>query len=248
MCGISFALTDDNNLKSSFYEFFSDALKHRGPDSSASSTINNLLLLHHRLSIVDETHLSAQPFHANDHILLFNGEIYNHLELRKLYLPHHHFRGTSDTETLLELVESMGLDTAIELIQGMYAFVIYDQQLHEISISRDIPGEKPLYIMTSKESISFSSDISNFINLPGFSSDINYDAIKYLLSYTYIPSPLSIFSGIFKMPSAKILKVKLNNFKFKSYSPIYIGLLSDFDKIHHALARIICVLDITQMS
>lgn len=233
MCGILTCCVDvNNNFSLEKFRANLHASNFRGPDFSDVREINShnnrILFGHNRLSIIDISETGNQPMTSSSGRLTisFNGEIYNHLELRKLYLPHHHFRGTSDTETLLELVESMGLDTAIELIQGMYAFVIYDQQLHEISISRDIPGEKPLYIMTSKESISFSSDISNFINLPGFSSDINYDAIKYLLSYTYIPSPLSIFSGIFKMPSAKILKVKLNNFKFKKFDT-YKSLISD---------------------
>ena len=170
MCGISGFISSNIEKKTDHISVVSEMLNkisHRGPDfvGSLAKEENNIIFGHNRLTIQDLSDSGNQPMnsYSNRFLISFNGEIYNHLELRKLYLPHHHFRGTSDTETLLELVESMGLDTAIELIQGMYAFVIYDQQLHEISISRDIPGEKPLYIMTSKESISFSINSINDI-------------------------------------------------------------------------------------
>ena len=103
---------------------------------------------------------------SNKLVITFNGEIYNHLELRKRFLPSHKFRGSSDTETLVELIDLMGLQKTISLLHGMYAFSIYDTETNQISIVRDIPGEKPLYIMTSNHSLSFASDISNFKKLP----------------------------------------------------------------------------------
>ena len=124
MCGILTCCIDvNNNFPLEKFRANLHVTSFRGPDFSdvreINSDNNRILFGHNRLSIIDVSETGHQPMTSSSgrFTISFNGEIYNHLELRKLYLPHHHFSGTSDTETLLELVDSMGLDTAIEKIQ-----------------------------------------------------------------------------------------------------------------------------------
>lgn len=224
MCGILSCCIDINS-NFSLQEFKKNLVvtDFRGPDNSSVSKIDSsnkkIYFGHNRLSILEISSAGNQPMQSSSKrfSITFNGEIYNHLELRKNYLFGHRFRGSSDTETLLELIDLLGLDDAINLLYGMFAFVLYDHQRDEISVVRDIAGEKPLYLMTSNQSIAFSSDISNFEGMPGFKKNINFDAIKFLLSYCYIPTPMSIFNGIFKLPSSKIITVNLNTYNFQKY-------------------------------
>ena len=224
MCGIlACSLNQNSNFSVDNFQKNLLSTNFRGPDYSNSSELsfheNKLFIGHNRLSILDVSKTGNQPMASKSgrFIISFNGEIYNHNELRRSYLSDHTFNGTSDTETLIQLIESIGLDRALEVIYGMFAFVVFDTKTSKISIARDIPGEKPLYIMTTNESISFSSDITNFHGLPGFKKDINHDAVKFLLSYTYIPSPISIFKGIFKLPASKAITIDLKKYRYNRF-------------------------------
>ena len=99
---------------------------------------------------------------------IFNGEIYNHLELRKKFFPETQWRGTSDTETIIELVDKFGIKRSLQLIEGMYSVAILDKNTNTLSLFRDRAGEKPLYIYLNNNILAFSSDILNLKELPFF--------------------------------------------------------------------------------
>ena len=123
------------------------SISHRGPDNLDYWEDENIIIGHNRLAIQDLSINGNQPFSSNcgRYIIVFNGEIYNHLELRKLYLSTFDFKSSSDTETLIELISSLGIEKSIRLIDGMFSFAIYDRKDLCISLVRDRLGEKPLY-------------------------------------------------------------------------------------------------------
>ena len=162
-------------------------LKHRGPDANGhfrkKIDKNNLLLLHTRLSIIDLNRRSNQPFFYDDSILIFNGEIYNYLELMlELKMLGHKFNTTSDTEVLIHSLRQWGL-SALNKFEGMWAFAWYDLREKKLFLSRDRFGEKPLYYLTKKNNFYFGSETSIFNSFLKEKLEINK---KHLLNYLYM--------------------------------------------------------------
>ena len=139
-------------------------IKHRGPDAQGLfySVTNNLVLGHVRLSILDTDIASNQPMSRNKVELVFNGEIYNFVELRKEYLTEVNFVTNSDTEVLLQLYIKFGIEKTLNLIRGMFAFSIYDENNNKIYLARDQVGKKPLYYYNNGQDFYFSSEIKAF--------------------------------------------------------------------------------------
>ena len=135
-------------------------IRHRGPDWSGSYNDDYCVIMHERLSIVDVEH-GAQPLYDSikKRVLAVNGEIYNHLELRKKYLSDCIFKTNSDTETLLLLYLKYN-DRMFDFIDGMYAFAILDKNTNRIILGRDRSGKKPLYIYQNKNVIFFASELN----------------------------------------------------------------------------------------
>ncbi|MCW3115119.1 MAG: asparagine synthase, glutamine-hydrolyzing [Segetibacter sp.] len=158
MCGILGQINYDN---SNHHHLHLSSLNHRGPDGSGEWTNNakNVYLGHTRLAILDPTPAGQQPMidHSKRFTIAFNGEIYNHVELRRL-MPDISWRGNSDTETLLELFALKGLD-ALPLLKGMFAFAVYDDAEKVIYIVRDRVGIKPIWYRINDNSCSFSSEL-----------------------------------------------------------------------------------------
>ena len=146
MCGISVCLSSDTAFSAEYAKNSLNLLRHRGPDVSAVWQDEGIAIIHTRLSIQDLSEAGNQPMSSSNgrYIISFNGEIYNHLELRKRYLTEHRFRGHSDTETVIELFQIMGADCFSKMV-GMWAVVIWDISAKELFISRDRYGQKPLY-------------------------------------------------------------------------------------------------------
>ena len=117
------------------------SIDFRGPDASEISRFKDFHFGHRRLSIVDLDERSNQPFEYEHTVIVFNGEIYNHLKLRKI-LPSLNWKGSSDTETLLELIEYFGIDEALKKIEGMFAFALYDKKENKIFKTLSIEGLK----------------------------------------------------------------------------------------------------------
>lgn len=179
-----------------------DTLAHRGPDDRGVWTDNaaGVALAHRRLSILDLSVAGHQPMvsASGRYVIVFNGEIYNHLEIRGK-LNFSAWRGHSDTETLLEAVDAWGIRRTLEELAGMFAFAVWDRKDRCLTLARDRMGEKPLYYGRTGTSLLFASELKAFRAFPGFSPSINRDALALLMRHNYIPAPWSIYEGVSKV-------------------------------------------------
>jgi len=200
----------------------SDALIHRGPDDSGIFyDIDNLIALgHRRLSIVDLSAAGHQPMTSatERYVLTFNGEIYNHLQIRELICSirnGHKWRGHSDTETLLSGIELLGIEETLKKAIGAFAIALWDRQTRTLTLARDRLGEKPLYYGwqgTGAERVFlFGSELKALKAHPLFVGDIDRSAISLLMRHSYIPVPYSIYHGVSKLESGTLLSVSLNS-------------------------------------
>jgi len=197
--------------------------KHRGPDDEGYffCTRNNTHLSMVRLSILDEAGGHQPMFAINQrYCIVFNGEIFNYKELRTLIegkgykLKSSH----SDTEVLPYLYHIYGI-SMLNMLNGMFAFVILDREKGEIFFARDHSGIKPFYYSLSKARFSFASEIKSLKLLPWIDSNINYDAVSDYFSFQSIPSPKTIYENIQSLPSASygIYRINNHNFEIKKY-------------------------------
>jgi asparagine synthase (glutamine-hydrolysing) len=199
-----------------------DAIRHRGPDGSGVWCDENGLvaLVHQRLSILDLSPAGHQPMvsHSGRYVTAFNGEIYNHLELRqqleKDTAPAGGWRGHSDTETLLAGIDAWGLEATLARTVGMFALAVWDRQTRVLSLARDRVGEKPLYYgwqgQGRQRVFLFGSELSALKAHPAFDADIDRGALTLLMRHNYIPAPHSIHEGIAKLEPATMLQVSMD--------------------------------------
>lgn len=188
----------------------SDTLRHRGPDDRGVwvDAEVGLALGHRRLAIVDLSPEGHQPMVSADgrYVIVFNGEIYNFLELRRqLERLGHRFRGHSDTEVMLASFSQWGLDRAIRHFNGMFAFALWDNREQILYLGRDRLGEKPLYYGWLGETFLFASELKALKAYPHFQAEINRDALALFVRYNYVPAPYSIYQGIYKLPPGQVL-------------------------------------------
>lgn len=210
MCGIAGMLTaSGENLNSrQIVENMADLLLHRGPDGGAVWGEEGVFLSHRRLSILDLSKAGNQPMHSASgrYVITFNGEIYNHLELRK-DLGSRSWRGSSDTETLLVAIETWGIEWALKRSVGMFAFAVWDRHEKQLTIARDRLGEKPLYYGWVDNAFVFASELKAFRNVPGWNGKIDRSALASYLNYSYVPAPHTIFVGIKKLVQGTFLVI-----------------------------------------
>lgn len=182
-----------------------DTLVHRGPDDAGSWLDSDLGIAfgHRRLSILDLSTAGKQPMISvsGRYVISFNGEIYNHLDMRSKLekLGHLNWRGHSDTETLLVAIEYWGLEETLKKLVGMFAIALWDRQEHVISLARDRMGEKPLYYGWQNGVMIFGSELKALQVHPAFQNEIDRDVIPLYLRHGYIPSPWSIWKNIRKL-------------------------------------------------
>lgn len=234
MCGI-FGVTglDDKLLDKAHTSLHT--LTHRGPDGWDYIHSNNIYLGHRRLSILDLSKNGKQPMSKDGVYLTVNGEIYNFKELNKELVNNHgvELLSSSDSETLLHGYIHWGIEKLLERIEGMFAFSIYDSNTGEIHIARDHAGIKPLYYSLQDNSLSWASELKALENYYGKSNlDIDYTAIYDFLSYSYIPSPKSLYKNIFKLEAAHYgtYNIAKNSFIQKRYWELPINRhISNFD-------------------
>ena len=223
MCGIAGFCNFKGDWQKNI-ERMCDKMYHRGPDASGvwSSEDHLVVLGHRRLAIVDLSPAGAQPMVSHDgrYVIAYNGEIYNHTAIRKKLLAEgwvSSFRGTSDTETLLEAIAAYGFADALKMTKGMFAIALFDQVEHTLFLARDRIGEKPLYYGILKDNINnngndesfvFASDLNSIASLDGFTNSVNIDIMGDYMRYGYISAPYSIYQGIWKLEPGKILKLK----------------------------------------
>ncbi|MDR7899026.1 asparagine synthase (glutamine-hydrolyzing) [Thermosynechococcus sp. JY1334] len=188
-------------------------LSHRGPDDEGVwiDEAAGIALGHRRLAILDLSPAGHQPMASacGRYVLVFNGEIYNHLELRQELTalgaapP---WRGHSDTETLLAAFSHWGVTTALEKLVGMFALALWDRDRHTLTLARDRIGEKPLYYGWVNGALVFASELKAIRAYPAFANLINRDALALYFRYSWIPAPYSIYEHIWKLPAGTYLQ------------------------------------------
>lgn len=218
MCGIVGFFSGDGFNHQNIVEDMMDAIKHRGPDDKGfwHNSESNLYLGHRRLSVVDLSSLGHQPMTScsDRYVIAFNGEIYNHLLLRKSLKKsgvNVTWRGHSDTETLLACIDTWGLEKTIKKCSGMFAIALFDKKHNSIYLVRDRFGEKPLYYGIQNGVFLFGSELKALKKHPEFQGEIDRNSLALQLKYSYIPTPYSIYKGIKKLPPGTILKVRVND-------------------------------------
>jgi asparagine synthase (glutamine-hydrolysing) len=177
-------------------------LAHRGPDGQGHYADMRCELVHRRLALLDLTNTGSQPMPNEDGSIqvVFNGEIYNHQELRsELRSRGHAFRGSSDTEVLVHLYEEHGPDMASRL-RGMFAFAILDRPRNRVFLARDRFGIKPLFCATHDGQWVFASEMKAILALAGFRPELDRQACYDFLGLSYIPEPATGFANIFALP------------------------------------------------
>jgi len=194
-----------------------DQIFHRGPDDEGLwfDEIAGVGLAHRRLSILDLSAAGHQPMESftRRFVIIFNGEIYNHLDIRSELnaIWPQKWNGHSDTETLLSGFETWGVESTIKKCIGMFAFAVWDKNLKELTLGRDRLGEKPLYYGWVNGVFLFGSELKALKQHPKFNPSIDRNAITLLLRYSYIPAPYSIYEGIFKLEPGCILTINNEN-------------------------------------
>ena len=190
------------------------AIAHRGPDDTGVWADANagVGMVHQRLSILDLSPAGHQPMAAPSarYMLVFNGEVYNHLDLRRELEQRAGgiaWRGHSDTETLLVGFDAWGVAATIEKCVGMFAFALWDRETRELVLGRDRLGEKPLYYGWQGAAFLFGSELKALKAHPSFGAGIDRNAITLLMRHNYIPAPYSIYQGIFKLSPGCLLRV-----------------------------------------
>jgi asparagine synthase (glutamine-hydrolysing) len=213
MCGfagfIGFNKYSKDNVESMATDM-GDVISHRGPDDSGiwMDSKAEVVLTHRRLSILDLSSAGHQPMISlsGRYVISYNGEIYNHTDLRIKLQGRVDWRGGSDTETLLALIEIDGFESALEQIVGMFAFALWDKKEKSFYLVRDRLGEKPLYYGWQKGIFLFGSEMKSLKAHPAFEGVIDRDSIALQLRHNCIPAPYSIYKGIKKLLPGTFLK------------------------------------------
>ncbi len=214
MCGIAGFCNFTGDRRSNI-ERMKQRMLHRGPDGGGTyiSEDGQVTLGHRRLSIFDLSETGSQPMtsHSGRFVMVYNGEIYNYKKVAAKLLAEKRvnaFRGTSDTEVLLEALEAYGVERGIGMCKGMFAIALYDRKERELFLLRDRVGEKPLYYGKVGDSFVFASDVGCIPVLEGFDNPINREVLDLYFVHGYIPAPYSIYEGIFKLEPGSLLKIK----------------------------------------
>lgn len=216
MCGLIGLFSNTPNT-ADFYSGviagMSASMAHRGPDGSGKwvDEQDGVALGHRRLAVVDLSEHGAQPMvsHSGRFVLSYNGEIYNHNEIRAELESHgpHHFSGTSDTETLLASVEAWGVTETLKRLNGMFAFALWDRREKSLVLARDRLGIKPLFYGVVEGALVFSSELRAFHHYPGFNGHIDRNALDELIRYTAIGAPRTIYQQVRKLEPGGYISV-----------------------------------------
>ncbi len=188
-----------------------DRLRHRGPDDAGvwSDSETGVAIGQRRLSILDVSPLGRQPMASADgrYVLVYNGEIYNYRDVaRELEGQGVRFRGTSDTEVLVEAFARFGVGPALERVAGMFAFAAWDRAERRLVLARDRLGIKPLYYAFWHGSLLFGSELKALEAFPGFAPELDRDALTLFLRHTYIPAPHTVWRGVRKLEPGHLLE------------------------------------------
>jgi asparagine synthase (glutamine-hydrolysing) len=215
MCGIVGYAGVAGALKLDLLTSMRDTIAHRGPDASGlwSTSDGSVLLGHRRLAILDLSAAGAQPMtnSSRSSTVVFNGEIYNHQELRReLSASGARFAGHSDTEVLLAAYDAWG-EECVEHLRGMFAFAIYDTRRNSLFMARDRAGEKPLYWAEHRGGIVFASELKALMADTQFPRRLSAEGLAYYLTFGYVPGDKCILEGVRKLMPAHSLSWSLTS-------------------------------------
>jgi asparagine synthase (glutamine-hydrolysing) len=225
MCGINGFVSKEIPDQGELYEKISgmnSRIIHRGPDQDGFFTeINDsysIAMAMRRLSIIDLKTGTQPIFNKTKEILIFfNGEIYNYQKIKDLLISKgYDFATTSDTEVILKAYEEWGTDS-FGMLDGMFAFSIYDKTKNKIIIARDFFGEKPLYYAQTGKQVIWASELKSLINVLPEKPQISKEGLNLFFRLTYIPAPSSIYEGIFKLEANNYLELTLDDFELNIY-------------------------------
>ena len=215
MCGIAGILSASERTDAIMRKM-TDAISHRGPDADGLWHGQGISLGHRRLSILDLSQAGAQPMTSRSgrYVIVYNGEIYNHLALReRLTGP---WQGHSDTETILALIEQVGFESALTQLVGMFAIALWDVKESRLHLARDRMGEKPLYYGWAGQDIVFASELKAITAHPRAQKVLSQEAIFHYMRYSYVPAPLSIYEGIFKLKPGQHISFDQESLRYHS--------------------------------
>lgn len=204
MCGIVGGI----NISPS--EQLLDSIAHRGPDDRGLYEYNNVFLGHTRLSILDLSEAGHQPMFSEDGdiVIIFNGEIYNHLDLRRELPSTIRFKSTSDTETILYGYMHWGIQV-LNKLNGIFAFAILDKKKNKLLLARDHFGVKPFYYYHSGNQLIFGSEIKSFTKIPAFDKTLNYRAIVNYINFLWCPGEMTPFAKTHKLLPGHFIEIDL---------------------------------------
>jgi asparagine synthase (glutamine-hydrolysing) len=208
MCGIAGIVYEnpEARVEDALVRRMCDAIRHRGPDDDGVFADRGAGLGMRRLSIIDVAG-GHQPIFNEDRscVIVYNGEIYNHREVRaELERRGHRYRTESDTETILHAYEEYG-DACVEHLRGMFGIAIWDTKRRRLFLARDRFGKKPLYYTIpggSHPRLVFGSELKAILVVPGVERRVDPQAVADYAAWGYVPDPLSIYQGIAKLPPA----------------------------------------------
>ncbi len=193
-------------------------LRHRGPDDRGMHLSTGVGLGHTRLSIIDLT-TGQQPISNEDgsvHVV-FNGEIYNYRDLRKLLVNRgHHFVTTSDTEVIVHLYEEVGPES-IRMLRGMFAIALWDEKKRMLLLARDRVGIKPLYYLDTGKELFFASEIKAILTGLDTAPEVDPVGVDRFLTYHYMPGDMTLFKGIRKLPPGNYMTVRDGEVSIRQY-------------------------------
>lgn len=217
MCGICGIVGEPSN--ETLIRRMMDLMVHRGPDEGGVFVDNGIVLGHRRLSIVDLAGGSQPVFNENkSQVLVYNGEIYNHKELRSgLEKQGHVFQSAADTEVVIHAFEQKGV-SCLDTFNGMFAFAIWDKHAQELFVARDRLGVKPLYYALNGNCLVFSSELKSILACPWIDRELNLAVVEEYLALRYVPHPHTLLKGIFKLPAGHYLTFsRAHGLKIKPY-------------------------------
>lgn len=214
MCGITGIWSINSSLNNDL-SLMSSAIIRRGPDDNGIYIDEkaNFGFASRRLSILDLSQAGYQPMISpcSRFVLIFNGAIYNHLDLRNTLEREggaFNWQGHSDTETLLAGLRHWGIEKCLNKLDGMFAFALWDKSKQQLYLARDRMGEKPLYYGRNGDSFLFASELKAITAHSQWQGEINRDALSLFMKYNNVPSPYSIYKGIKKLPPAHFIVIR----------------------------------------
>ena len=218
MCGIVGFTNKINNSNKVIVDMM-DKIRHRGPDAAGSYIDSDIVLGHRRLSIIDVSSSGDQPIFNEDGslVIVFNGEIYNYREIRqKLINAGHIFKTNTDTEVLIHGYEEYG-EKLLNMLRGMFSFVIWDKNKKELFGARDFFGIKPMYYAIMGKTFMFGSEIKSFLPHPDFKKELNTTALENYLTFQYSPASETFFKNVYKLMPAHYFILKDGKLQIKRY-------------------------------